>query len=122
IAKRLGMDQKTIHNHLGKMAALPNFLNGDLSMGFTVAQVAEKDGMVSYPYHSGASAIRKPIMDQAGKITGIVGLARDITDPAKKAAAGGTETILLVEDEPTILRMTRLMLEGGHDGKGAGGF
>jgi PAS domain S-box-containing protein len=29
----------------------------------------------------------------------------------KKAAAGGTETILLVEDEPTILRMTRMMLE-----------
>uniref|UniRef100_UPI0040564CA4 response regulator n=1 Tax=Candidatus Electrothrix sp. TaxID=2170559 RepID=UPI0040564CA4 len=28
-----------------------------------------------------------------------------------KAAAGGTETILLVEDEPSILRMTRMMLE-----------
>jgi hypothetical protein len=44
IAKRLGMDQKTIHNHLGKMAALPNFLNADLKKGFTVAQVAEKHG------------------------------------------------------------------------------
>jgi hypothetical protein len=44
MAKRLGLDQKTIHNHLGKMAALPNFLNGDLSLGFTVAQVAEKHG------------------------------------------------------------------------------
>jgi hypothetical protein len=44
IAKRLGMDQKTIHNHLGKMAALPNFLNGDLSLGFTVESVAEKHG------------------------------------------------------------------------------
>ncbi len=31
--------------------------------------------------------------------------------PEKKEAAGGTETILLVEDEPTILRMTRMMLE-----------
>jgi len=31
--------------------------------------------------------------------------------PEKKAAAGGTETILLVEDEPSILRMTRMMLE-----------
>jgi CheY-like chemotaxis protein len=31
--------------------------------------------------------------------------------PENKAAAGGTETILLVEDEPTILRMTRMMLE-----------
>jgi len=35
----------------------------------------------------------------------------DKTVPKKKAAAGGTETILLVEDEPTILRMTRMMLE-----------
>jgi nitrogen-specific signal transduction histidine kinase/ActR/RegA family two-component response regulator len=33
------------------------------------------------------------------------------TVPEKKAAAGGSETILLVEDEPTILRMTRMMLE-----------
>jgi len=31
--------------------------------------------------------------------------------PEKKAAAGGTETILLVEDDPSILRMTRMMLE-----------
>jgi len=44
IAKRLGMDQKTIHNHLGKMATLPNFLNSDLSLGFTVESVAEKHG------------------------------------------------------------------------------
>jgi PAS domain S-box-containing protein len=29
----------------------------------------------------------------------------------KKAAPGGTETILLVEDEPSILRMTRMMLK-----------
>jgi PAS domain S-box-containing protein len=31
--------------------------------------------------------------------------------PEKKAVAGGTETILLVEDELSILRMTRMMLE-----------
>jgi len=50
MAKRLGMDQKTIHYHLGKMATLPNSLNSDLrvtsglSKGFTVAQVAQKHG------------------------------------------------------------------------------
>jgi len=44
LAKRIGVDQKTIHNHLGKMAALPNLLNSDLARGFTVAQVAEKHG------------------------------------------------------------------------------
>jgi PAS domain S-box-containing protein len=31
--------------------------------------------------------------------------------PEKNEAAGGTETILLVEDEPSILQMTRIMLE-----------
>ncbi len=31
--------------------------------------------------------------------------------PERETAAGGTETILLVEDEPAILRMTRMMLE-----------
>ncbi|MBF0202066.1 MAG: response regulator, partial [Desulfamplus sp.] len=31
--------------------------------------------------------------------------------PRKKAASGGTETILLVEDEPAILKMTKMMLE-----------
>ncbi len=31
--------------------------------------------------------------------------------PEKKPVVGGTETILLVEDEPSILRMARMMLE-----------
>lgn len=44
IAKRLGMDQKTIHYHLGKMAEPPFSLNSDLKAGFTVAQVSEKHG------------------------------------------------------------------------------
>jgi len=50
MAKRLGMDQKTIHYHLGKMPVLAFSLNGDLrvtfrlSKGFTVAQVAQKYG------------------------------------------------------------------------------
>ena len=44
IAQRLGLQQKTISNHLEKMATLPNVLNADLSRGFTVSQVAEKHG------------------------------------------------------------------------------
>jgi hypothetical protein len=44
MAKRLGLNQKTIHHHLGKMPVLANSLNDDLSRGFTVAQVAEKHG------------------------------------------------------------------------------
>jgi len=42
IAKRLGAKQVLIHNHLLKMATLPNSINADLSRGFTVPQVAEK--------------------------------------------------------------------------------
>jgi len=44
IAKRLGVIQRTVSNHLEKMAELPNFLNADLSKGFTIPQVAEKHG------------------------------------------------------------------------------
>ena len=42
IAKGLGLNKASIHNHLLKMATLPNLINSDLSKGFTVAQVAEK--------------------------------------------------------------------------------
>jgi len=42
IARRMGVDQKTIHNHLGEMPELAFLLNTDLSKGFTVPQVAEK--------------------------------------------------------------------------------
>ncbi len=44
IAKRMGVNQKTIHNHLGEMPELAFLLNADLSKGFTVPQVAEKHG------------------------------------------------------------------------------
>ncbi|RLB92435.1 MAG: transcriptional regulator [Deltaproteobacteria bacterium] len=44
IAKKIGVNQASIHNHLLKMATLPNLINADLSRGFTVAQVAEKHG------------------------------------------------------------------------------
>ena len=42
MAKRLGVKQVLIHNHLLKMPALANSINTDLSRGFTVSQVAEK--------------------------------------------------------------------------------
>ena len=31
----MGIDQKTIHNHIGNMPVLANLLNADLSQGFT---------------------------------------------------------------------------------------
>jgi len=42
IATRLGLDQKTIHYHLGKKAELPFSPNNELRRGCTVSQVAEK--------------------------------------------------------------------------------
>ena len=42
IANRLGATQASIHNHLLKMATLPNLINADLSRDFSVSQVAEK--------------------------------------------------------------------------------
>ena len=42
IARRLSIPQRTLSDHLAKMATLPNPLNSDLSRGFTVSQVAEK--------------------------------------------------------------------------------
>jgi hypothetical protein len=44
IAKRLGLARTSFQYHLPKMAALPNSAKADLSRGFTVAQVAEKQG------------------------------------------------------------------------------
>jgi len=44
IAKRLGTPQQTISDYLPKMAELPFSVNSDLSVGFTVSQVAEKYG------------------------------------------------------------------------------
>jgi hypothetical protein len=47
IAKKMGVNQASMHNHLLKMATLPNLINADLrvtfrlSRGFTVAQVAD---------------------------------------------------------------------------------
>ena len=45
IAGRLGVDQKIIHNHLGKKAELPIFLKADLTKDFTVSQVSKKQGL-----------------------------------------------------------------------------
>ena len=44
IAKRLGVNQASLHYHLSKMAKLPNSTNADLSRGLTVSHVTEKHG------------------------------------------------------------------------------
>jgi hypothetical protein len=44
ISKQFNLPQKTISDHLAKLATLPNPLNADLKKGFTVSQTAEKHG------------------------------------------------------------------------------
>jgi ParB-like chromosome segregation protein Spo0J len=44
ISKRLDLPQKTISDHLARLATLPNPLNSELEKGFTVSQTAEKHG------------------------------------------------------------------------------
>ena len=44
IAKRLGINRRTLSDHLAKMPELANPPNSDLSKGFTVPQVARKHG------------------------------------------------------------------------------
>ena len=44
IAKRLGINRRTLADHLAKMPGLANPPNSDLSKGFTVPQVAQKHG------------------------------------------------------------------------------
>jgi biotin operon repressor len=41
IAKRLGINRRTLSDHLAKMSELANPPNNDLSKGFTVPQVAQ---------------------------------------------------------------------------------
>jgi hypothetical protein len=42
MAKRLGLDQKTIHYHLGKMPVLANSLNADLSRCFCIRKAFKR--------------------------------------------------------------------------------
>ncbi|MCP3942506.1 MAG: hypothetical protein GY710_13610 [Desulfobacteraceae bacterium] len=44
IAKRLDLARTSLHYHLSKMPVLALSTNRDLSLGFTVAQVAQKHG------------------------------------------------------------------------------
>ena len=52
IALCLDVPQQTISNHLPKMAVLPNPVNTELKLGFTVVQVAEKHSWAEPPVWS----------------------------------------------------------------------
>jgi hypothetical protein len=62
--QRLGMNQKTIHYHLGKMATLPNSLNTDLSRSFTMLEYLEQLGLLSRELENSSRLFQLQIQNQ----------------------------------------------------------
>ncbi|MFO7752739.1 MAG: PAS domain S-box protein [Desulfobacteraceae bacterium] len=102
-----GMDKETLDNLFE-----PFFTNKEVGKGTGLGLatiygiVKQNDGFINVYSEPGQGSTFKIYLPR------FVGDEEtDMGVPEKKPAAGGTETILLVEDEPTILRMTRMMLE-----------
>ncbi|MDZ7666100.1 MAG: PAS domain S-box protein [Desulfotignum sp.] len=102
-----GMDKETLENLFEPFFTTKEVGKGTgLGLATVYGIVKQNNGFINVYSEPGQGSTFK------------IYLPRLVTDedvdkavPEKKAAAGGTETILLVEDEPTILRMTRMMLE-----------
>jgi PAS domain S-box-containing protein len=102
-----GMDKDTLDNLFEPFFTTKEVGKGTgLGLATIYGIVKQNSGFINVYSESGQGSTFK------------IYLPRLVTDedtdkavPGKKSAAGGTETILLVEDEPAILRMTRMMLE-----------
>jgi PAS domain S-box-containing protein len=102
-----GMDKETLDNLFEPFFTTKDVGKGTgLGLATVYGIVKQNNGFINvYSEHSQGSTFK-------------IYLPRLVADEdtnmvmsEKKATAGGTETILLVEDEPSILRMTRMMLE-----------
>jgi PAS domain S-box-containing protein len=102
-----GMDKDTLDNLFEPFFTTKEVGKGTgLGLATVYGIVKQNNGFINVYSEPGQGAIFK------------IYLPRFLTDEetetavsGKKSAAGGTETILLVEDEPSILRMTQMMLE-----------
>ncbi len=102
-----GMDKDTLENLFEPFFTTKEVGKGTgLGLATIYGIVKQNNGFINVYSEPGQGSIFKIYLPRfsADKDT-------DKPVPEKKAAAGGTETILLVEDEPSILRMTRMMLE-----------
>ncbi|MCA1795448.1 MAG: PAS domain S-box protein [Desulfobacteraceae bacterium] len=102
-----GMDKETIDNLFEPFFTTKEVGKGTgLGLATIYGIVKQNNGFInvySEPGHGSSFKIYLPrLVDDE---------ETDKAIPEKKAAAGGTETILLVEDEPSILKMARMMLE-----------
>jgi PAS domain S-box-containing protein len=102
-----GMDKDTQANLFEPFFTTKEVGKGTgLGLATVYGIVKQNDGFINVYSESGSGSTFRIYLS---RFLGDDGIAADLT--RKKTGAGGTETILLVEDEPSILRMTKMMLE-----------
>ncbi len=102
-----GMDKKTLDNLFEPFFTTKETGKGTgLGLATVYGIVKQNNGFINVYSEAGQGSTFRIYLPRF--------VADEDTDkalPKKKTAAAGSETILLVEDESTILRMTRMMLE-----------
>jgi len=102
-----GMDKDTLKNLFEPFFTTKGIGKGTgLGLATIYGIVKQNNGFINVYSEPGQGSIFKIYLPRVVAPEDI-----DRAVPEKKAAVGGTETILLVEDEPAILNMTRIMLE-----------
>ena len=102
-----GMDKDTLKNLFEPFFTTKGIGKGTgLGLATIYGIVKQNNGFINVYSEPGQGSIFKIYLP---RVVAPEDIGRAV--PEKKAAVGGTETILLVEDEPAILNMTRIMLE-----------
>ncbi|MFO7748582.1 MAG: PAS domain S-box protein [Desulfobacteraceae bacterium] len=102
-----GMDREILENLFEPFFTTKEVGKGTgLGLPTVYGIVKQNNGFINVYSESGQGSTFKIYLP---RLVGDENSVRQVS--GKKEAAGGTETILLVEDEPSILRMTRMMLE-----------
>ncbi len=101
-----GMDKHTLSNLFEPFYTTKNIGKGTgLGLSTVYGIVKQNNGFINVYSEPGLGSTFKIYLPR------LFGDKDDNVVPQNKTIAGGTETILLVEDEPSILSMTRIMLE-----------
>jgi PAS domain S-box-containing protein len=102
-----GMDKDTLDNLFEPFFTTKEVGKGTgLGLATVYGIVKQNNGFINVYSEPGQGSTFKIYLSRL-----VAGADTDMAVPEKKSAAGGTETILLVEDEPSILKITRMMLE-----------
>ncbi|MEA2060312.1 MAG: PAS domain S-box protein [Thermodesulfobacteriota bacterium] len=102
-----GMDKETLDKLFDPFFTTKEIGKGTgLGLATVYGIVKQNNGFINVYSEPGQGSFFKIYLPRFGSDK-----TPDKTIPEKNTAAGGTETILLVEDEPSILKITRMMLE-----------